>query len=98
MVPCNTAEYRSASLQIVLHGTMQYRRVPHCHIFWLGSLLTCHDQPTCVCRPDRYVPIFGQAVYDVKLERAGDIPFEEQLRGLEQVIKAGKVGHGGGRG
>jgi hypothetical protein len=37
------------------------------------------------------VPLFGAAAYDVANEREGDIPFEEQLRGLEQVVKAGKV-------
>ena len=44
--------------------------------------------------PDRYVPLFGAAAYDVANEREGDIPFEEQLRGLEEVVKAGKVGLG----
>lgn len=29
--------------------------------------------------------------YDLKLERKDDVPFEEQLRGFEEVIKAGKV-------
>jgi hypothetical protein len=46
--------------------------------------------PHCL-RPDRYVPIFGGSPYDIKNERSGDIPFEEQLRGLEEVVKAGKV-------
>lgn len=41
--------------------------------------------------PDRYVPLFGAGNYDIKLERSGDVPFEQQLRGLEEVIKAGKV-------
>jgi len=41
--------------------------------------------------PDRYVPLFGAGVYDVKNEREGDIPFEEQLKALEKVIKQGKV-------
>ena len=40
--------------------------------------------------PDRYVPLFGASGYDVANEREA-IPFEEQLRGLEAVIKAGKV-------
>jgi aryl-alcohol dehydrogenase-like predicted oxidoreductase len=31
--------------------------------------------------------------YDIKLERKDDVPFEEQLRGFEEVIKAGKVRH-----
>jgi len=41
--------------------------------------------------PDRYIPLFGAAAYDPANERPDDIPFEQQLRGLEEVIKAGKV-------
>ncbi|GAX79988.1 hypothetical protein CEUSTIGMA_g7427.t1 [Chlamydomonas eustigma] len=41
--------------------------------------------------PDRYVPLFGASSYDIKNERKGDISFEEQLRALEEVVKAGKV-------
>ncbi|KAF8062037.1 tas [Scenedesmus sp. PABB004] len=41
--------------------------------------------------PDRYVPLFGAGAYDIANERPDDVPFEEQLRGLEDVIKAGKV-------
>ncbi|GLI63769.1 hypothetical protein VaNZ11_006844 [Volvox africanus] len=41
--------------------------------------------------PDRYVPLFGMGPYDPKNERPDTVPFEEQLRGLEEVIKAGKV-------
>lgn len=41
--------------------------------------------------PDRYVSLFGATAYDINLERPDDVPFEEQLRGLENVIKAGKV-------
>eukprot|EP00878_Enallax_costatus_P026194 GHUV01028079.1.p1 GENE.GHUV01028079.1~~GHUV01028079.1.p1 ORF type:complete len:235 (+),score=53.62 GHUV01028079.1:95-799(+) len=41
--------------------------------------------------PDRYVPLFGAAAYDIANEREGDVPFDEQLRGFEEVIKAGKV-------
>lgn len=35
--------------------------------------------------------LFGQPAYDQANEREGDIPFEEQLAGLERVVKAGKV-------
>ena len=41
--------------------------------------------------PDRYVSLFGASGYDVAQVREGDIPFDEQLRGLERVITAGKV-------
>ena len=41
--------------------------------------------------PDRYVQLFGEAMYDVNQVRSDDVPFEEQLRGMENVIKAGKV-------
>ncbi|KIZ07435.1 Aldo/keto reductase family protein [Monoraphidium neglectum] len=41
--------------------------------------------------PDRYVTLFGASSYDVAKEREVDISFEEQLRGLDDVVKAGKV-------
>jgi hypothetical protein len=37
------------------------------------------------------VPLFGGGAYDIANEREGDMPFDEQLRGLEEVVKAGKV-------
>lgn len=40
--------------------------------------------------PDRYVPIFGQSVYNRTLER-DSTPFEEQIVVLNKLIKAGKV-------
>jgi aryl-alcohol dehydrogenase-like predicted oxidoreductase len=40
--------------------------------------------------PDRYVPLFGAPPYDASLERES-IPFEDQLRAFEELIKAGKV-------
>ncbi|PSC73609.1 aldo-keto reductase-like [Micractinium conductrix] len=43
--------------------------------------------------PDRYVPLFGAGGYDIANEREGDVPFEEQLRGMERVVMAGKVRH-----
>lgn len=42
--------------------------------------------------PDRYVPLFGAPPYDLALER-DSIPFEDQLRAFEELIKAGKVRH-----
>jgi len=41
-----------------------------------------------------YVPLFGAPPYDIKNERDDDIPFEEQLRGIENVMKQGKVSAG----
>lgn len=41
--------------------------------------------------PSRYLPLFGSGIYDAKNEREGDVSFEDQLKGLEKVIKAGKV-------
>lgn len=38
------------------------------------------------------MPLFGAASYDKANEREGDMAFEEQLKGMEQVVKAGKVG------
>ena len=40
--------------------------------------------------PDRYVPLFGAGAYDIANER-DDVPFEEQLQALDNVVKAGKV-------
>ena len=40
--------------------------------------------------PDRYVPLFGSDAYDLAKER-DSIPIDEQLRGLEKVLDAGKV-------
>ena len=57
----------------------------------LARLGTDHIDLLQVHWPDRYVPLFGAATYDAALEREGDIPFEEQLRGLEAVVAAGKV-------
>lgn len=57
----------------------------------LARLGTDHIDLLQVHWPDRYVPLFGGAAYDVGAEREGDIPFEEQLKGLETVIKQGKV-------
>ena len=42
--------------------------------------------------PGRYVPLFGAAAYDQANERGDDVPFEEQLRALDNVVRAGKVG------
>ena len=42
--------------------------------------------------PDRYVSLFGGGAYDIKQER-DYVSFEEQLRALEELIKAGKVRH-----
>ena len=39
------------------------------------------------------MPLFGAGAYDVANERE-DIPFEEQLRALDKVVKAGKVSLG----
>lgn len=41
--------------------------------------------------PDRYVPLFGDEPYNYAKERDDAVPIEEQLRGMEEVIKAGKV-------
>lgn len=40
--------------------------------------------------PDRYVPIFGQTVYDPKRER-DTIPIAEQLSIFSELIQAGKI-------
>ena len=40
--------------------------------------------------PDRYVSLFGGGAYDIQQER-DYVSFEEQLRALEELVKAGKV-------
>ncbi|KAK9802628.1 hypothetical protein WJX73_006861 [Symbiochloris irregularis] len=56
----------------------------------LQRLKTDHIDLLQLHWPDRYVSIFGTSGYDPSKER-DDIPFEEQLQGLDDVIKAGKV-------
>ena len=41
-------------------------------------------------RPDRYVSLFGEFFYDFNKWRGG-VPFEEQLKALQEVIDEGKV-------
>ena len=36
------------------------------------------------------MPLFGGGAYDIAKEREA-VPFDEQLRALEEVVKAGKV-------
>ena len=57
----------------------------------LQRLQTDHLDLLQIHWPDRYLPLFGSGVYDGKNEREDDVSFEEQLKGLEKVIKAGKV-------
>lgn len=57
----------------------------------LKRLQTDHLDLLQIHWPDRYLPLFGSGVYDPKQEREDDVSFEEQLKGLERVIKAGKV-------
>ncbi|XP_021752144.1 uncharacterized protein LOC110717688 isoform X2 [Chenopodium quinoa] len=40
--------------------------------------------------PDRYAPLFGEFLYDYNKWREG-VPFEEQLKALQEVIDEGKV-------
>lgn len=45
--------------------------------------------------PDRYTPNFGELGYDRSKERDGDIPFEETVQAVGDLIKAGKIRHWG---
>jgi aryl-alcohol dehydrogenase-like predicted oxidoreductase len=40
--------------------------------------------------PDRYVPLWGEEIYDVEEERLS-VPIETQLRAFAKLIKAGKI-------
>lgn len=42
--------------------------------------------------PDRYVPMFGAAGYDIAQER-DSVPIAEQLQALAELVRAGKVRH-----
>lgn len=57
----------------------------------LKRLGTSHIDLLQIHWPDRYVPLFGASGYEVKLERPDSVGFEEQLRGLQEVVQAGKV-------
>ena len=42
--------------------------------------------------PDRYVGgSFGAPAFDITKERSSDVPFEEQLRAFEELVREGKV-------
>lgn len=41
--------------------------------------------------PDRYVPLFGQDVYDPSKERDDAVSFEEQLETFQELVDQGKV-------
>ena len=53
--------------------------------------LTCRLCLPSACLRLLCLPGAGAQPYDQANEREGDVPFEEQLRGLERVVKAGKV-------
>lgn len=55
----------------------------------LGCLLACVY--VNLQWPERYVPLFGDNQYDASKIRPDTVPIEEQLRALEEVVKAGKV-------
>lgn len=41
--------------------------------------------------PDRYLPLFGGGTFDVSKVRDDEVPLLEQLEGLAEVVKSGKV-------
>ena len=45
--------------------------------------------------PDRYVPGFGNNVYDKNNERPNTVPIEETVQALGELIKEGKIKHYG---
>lgn len=57
----------------------------------LLRLRTDHIDLLQVHWPDRYVPLFGAGPYDPANERPDDVPFEEQVLALQEVVDAGKV-------
>ena len=65
-----------------------YVKARYCQYAHEASVLCILSQ---IHWPDRYVQLFGEAMYDINQVRSDDVPFEEQLRGLENVVKAGKV-------
>ncbi|KAK9844071.1 hypothetical protein WJX81_003751 [Elliptochloris bilobata] len=79
--PDGETRVKPAHIQAAVDGNLERLGVDHI------DLLQIHW-------PDRYVSLFGASGYDAANEREA-IPFEEQLRGMEAVIKAGKVRHVG---
>jgi len=45
--------------------------------------------------PDRYVPAFGNAAYNVEKERENSVPIKDQVAALGELIAAGKIRHYG---
>lgn len=56
----------------------------------LRRLRTDHVDLYQIHWPDRYVPMFGATAYDIKQER-DSTPIAEQLAGLADLVRAGKV-------
>ena len=61
----------------------------------LSRLGTDHIDLLQIHWPDRYVPLWGAPGYDYTLERENSISIEEQLEGLNSLIKSGKIKHYG---
>jgi aryl-alcohol dehydrogenase-like predicted oxidoreductase len=45
--------------------------------------------------PDRYLPISGSESYNFKLERNDSVPILDQIKVMDELIKAGKIRHYG---
>lgn len=45
--------------------------------------------------PDRYLPISGSETYNFKLERNDSVPIFDQIKVMDELIKAGKIRHYG---
>eukprot|EP00898_Chlorokybus_atmophyticus_P005308 jgi/Chlat1/5779/Chrsp387S09015 len=58
----------------------------------LGRLGTDYIDLLQIHWPDRYVPLFGQRAYNYeKANEYKPVPFDEQLRAFEDLVKQGKV-------
>ena len=57
----------------------------------LGRLGTDHVDLLLLHWPDRYVPMFGQDIYEVELAYDSFCAFEDQVEAMERAMAAGKV-------